>query len=207
MTSAQTSTQTRAQVSAVILSGGRSRRMDGRDKAFVEIHGRPLIERVIETLRPQVGELFISANPDDPRYRSLGSEVLPDPVGPDFGPLAGILAGLERTKSPYLLTAPCDVPFLPDTLAERLLARIKSTGARVATAADGDRLHGTISLLERGLADDLRAYIENGGRKVRDWLEENGCEAVDFSDAPNAFLNINSPDDRARAESMLPLPK
>jgi len=190
------------QISAVILAGGQSRRMHGCDKAFVELHDRPLIHWVIDRLRPQVGDIFIAANPDDSRYQSLGLELLADPLGPNFGPLAGILACLERADSPYILTAPCDTPYLPGTLATRLYDHLLQTGARAVSVSDGTRLHGTLSLLDRGLAGNLRSYLEGGDRQVRGWLASIDSQPVDFSRDSHGFVNINSEADIERVQSM-----
>jgi len=192
----------REQISAVIIAGGQSRRMGERDKAFAEIHGRPLIHWVIARLYPQVGKIFVAASPKDPLYQSLGLELLGDPVGPNYGPLAGVLAGLERAATPYVLTAPCDTPFLPQSLVARLFERLQATGARAVTASDGTRLHGTISLIDRRLAAGLRGYLLEDGRQVRGWLKDVGTQAVDFSSEADAFLNINTGNDIVRAESM-----
>ena len=191
-----------AQICGVILAGGQSRRMHGQNKAFIELHGRSLIHWVIDRLQNQVDKIYIAANPDDSRYQSLELELLADPLGPNYGPLAGVLACLERTDMPYVLTAPCDMPYLPVTLAERLYSHLQETGAYAVTVADGTRVHGTLSLLERGLAGNLRQYLEDGGRQVRAWLEGIGSRPVDFSAESHAFVNINSETDIERVAAM-----
>jgi len=191
------------QISAVILAGGQSRRMNGRNKAFIELHGRPLIDWVIEKLRPQTACMFIAANPDDDRYRTLGIELLADTLTPNYGPLAGVLSCLERADTPYVFTAPCDTPFLPDTLVAQLYEYLQDTAdARAVSVSDGMRVHGTLSLLDRALAGDLRAYLQGGGRQVRAWLESIGGLSIDFSAQADAFLNINSEGDFKHAESI-----
>lgn len=196
------------QLSAVILAGGQSRRMNGRNKAFVELHGLPMIRWVIERLRPQVTDVFIAGDVADPRYQSLcedlGLELLADPMTPNYGPLAGVLAGLERADTRYVLTAPCDMPFLPGSLATRLYQHGQYTGARAVTVFDGMRMQGTLSLLDRELAGDLRAHLEQGGRQVRAWLAHINSQSVDFSGQADAFVNINSDDDIKRTETLWP---
>jgi len=178
--------------------------MHGHNKAFIELQGRPLIHWVIEKLRDQVDQIFIAGYAaDDARYRSLGLELLADTLTPNYGPLAGVLAGLERTDTPYVFTAPCDTPFLPATLVARLYQRLQDSGVRAVSVRAGTRQHGTLSLLERGLAGDLRAYLLSGGRQVRAWLASVGAQDLDFSLPGDAFLNINSNDDIKRAEAML----
>lgn len=192
-----------ALISAVVLAGGRSRRMNGRDKAFIELDERPLIRWVIDTLQPQVQTIFIATGSTAARYRSLGSELLTDPLGPGYGPLAGVLACLERAETPYVLTAPCDTPYLPTTLAVRLYEALLQTGADAVTVSDGRRLHGTLSLLDRRLAGNLRRYLEGGQRQVRAWLASIGSQACDFSAEGNAFININSDNDLNAAAALI----
>src|ERR1700728_2058173 len=82
-------------VAGVLLAGGLSRRMGGGDKTLRTLAGRPLLDHVIERLRPQVGALVLNANGDAARFACFGLPVVPDSV-PDFaGPLAGVLAGLD----------------------------------------------------------------------------------------------------------------
>jgi molybdopterin-guanine dinucleotide biosynthesis protein A len=190
----------RDQMTAVILAGGRSRRMDGIDKAFLEIHGRPLIHWVIDAIQPQVRGILIAADPMAAPYQTLGYQLIDDTPGSDCGPLAGILAGLECTDSPYLLTVPCDTPFLPPTLAARLYAHLRGHEARAVTVHDGAILHATISLLDCRLAVQLREFLHSGGRAVRDWLAAVDALPVDFAAERAAFMNVNTPADLARAE-------
>ena len=189
-------------ISAVILAGGQSRRMHGRDKAFIELHGQPLINRIIERLQSQVDHIVIATDPTNSDYQALGLTLLADSMTSNMGPLAGILTGLEQAKSPYVLTVPCDTPFLPATLVARLYDHMQETGARAVTVFDGTRLHGTLSLLDRELADNLHAYLENGGRQVRAWLKSIGSQPVDFSHENQAFVNINTEADLEFAESI-----
>ena len=109
-------------ITGLILAGGMGRRMGGADKGLLLLHGRPLAALSLERLRPQVGSLFISANRNLDIYAALGPEVLPYLL-PDYpGPLAGIHAALSRIETPWLATCPCDSPYLPSDLVERLTA-------------------------------------------------------------------------------------
>jgi molybdenum cofactor guanylyltransferase len=79
----------------LILAGGLARRMGGGDKALIEIGGRTILDRVIETMTPQCDGIILNANGDPARFARFGLAVVPDDI-PDFaGPLAGILAGLD----------------------------------------------------------------------------------------------------------------
>src|SRR5437773_11308272 len=89
----------RADITGVILAGGRGSRMGGEDKGFVALNGSPMVAHVVTRLRPQVGDLVISANRNQDRYRSFGARVVPDLIGGYQGPLAGIAAALRAATT------------------------------------------------------------------------------------------------------------
>ena len=186
-------------VSAVILAGGRASRMQGEDKGLLELDGTPLVEYVIRALRPQVGEILINANRNRELYRGFGLPVISDSV-PDFaGPLAGMLAALQQLPADYLLCVPCDSPWLPADLGERLLSGLLAAQAEISCVHDGERLHPVFALLRRELREPLAAYLAEGGRAVHRWFTSRRLARVDFSDCPGCFANINTPEDLSGA--------
>lgn len=189
----------RPEISAIVLAGGQARRMDGQDKGLIPLEGRALIAWVLERLAPQVDEIVVSANRHVDEYARFGHPVVGDASADYRGPLAGIHAAGQRAKGEWLLVAPCDTPFLPNDLAQRLLARARAEGARLACAADDAQVHPTAMLMHRDLLDSLGEYLARGQFKVRAWQTENGCAVARFTDDAHAFMNINSPDDLAAA--------
>jgi molybdopterin-guanine dinucleotide biosynthesis protein A len=183
----------RPEIGAVILAGGRGTRMGGADKGLVDYRGRPLVEWVLDALRPQIDDLCISANRNIERYAAYGVPVVTDSV-PDFaGPLAGVLAALEAHPARWLLAVPCDVPALPADLALRLLHAACAADAPLAVAVAGGRTHYTHMLVRCDLADDLRRFLREGGRAVRAWQARHVCATVEFDAA--GFANCNRDDD------------
>ncbi len=194
----------------LILDGGLARRMGAVDKGLVPLAGKPMLAYVIERLRPQCGALAISANGDAARFAPFGLSVVADDP-PDFsGPLAGVLAGLElcaRTGSQitHVATLPADAPFAPGNFVPRLHEARRASGAAIAVAASGGRLHHVAALWPAGLAAELRrALAEEGLRKVESFaqrfsvaLVEWPCESVD------PFFNVNTKEDLARAEALI----
>ena len=191
------------QVSGVILAGGRATRMGGDDKGLITVNGRPMIEWVIDVLRPQVGEVLINANRNLDRYRAFGYPVIDDGDREFRGPLAGIAAGLRAAAGKYVAFAPCDSPLLCSNLVSRLHAALSTAGSRIAVAHDGQRLQPVFALLERSLRDDLLRYLDSGERKIDRWYEGHGYALADFSDVAGSFANINAPDDKQQLESRL----
>jgi len=195
-------------ITGLVLAGGRGQRMGGADKGLQLLHGKPLVALVLARLAPQVGTLVISANRNCDAYAALGApwqaEVFADTL-PDFpGPLGGLLAGLRAARTEWLLTAPCDSPWLPADLAERLGDGALAEHADIATATTTNAegvvsLHPVFALVRTSLADDLAAYLDAGGRKVRAWYARHRAAEVAFADE-RAFYNINSLQELAELE-------
>ncbi len=201
----------RAPVLGVLLAGGLSRRMGGGDKTLKALGGRPILQHVIDRLRPQVDALVLNANGDPARFARFGLPVVPDVVEGFAGPLAGVLTGLEHAARchpavRWIVTAATDAPFLPTDLVARLLAAVEREGADLACAASGGRAHPVIGLWPVALAGDLRAAMAAGVRKVDVWTARHRLVEVAFEGAVvDPFFNANRPDDLAEAERLLAL--
>lgn len=184
-----------APVTGIVLAGGLARRFKGEDKGLIELDGRPLAGWVADGLRGHVAEIVISANRNLSRYARLGYTVVSDAL-PDYpGPLAGLLAAAATAQQEWLLTAPCDAPFLPLNLVSQLLDHARAANVDLARAADETGTHFAIMLAHRGLIDDLCAYVGDGGRRVQAWQERHACETVYFGNDAYAFLNVNNAED------------
>lgn len=190
-------------LTGAVLAGGRGRRMDGRDKGLIPLAGRPAVEYVLERVAPQVDRILINANRNRDAYAAYGHPVHPDRSGDYAGPLAGMATALAAAETDRILTVPCDTPWLPPDLADRLLQVRAAAGAEIATVHDGRTSHPVIALLDRGLLESLEAYLAEGERKIDRWYARHRLALADFSDCPEAFTNINSPADSAAAELRL----
>ena len=188
-------------VGGLILAGGRGARMQQADKGLMMLAGEPLVAHVARRLAPQVLSLLISANRNAGQYAQYGRVLPDDPVFDAWpGPLAGVAAGLRAWPGAWLVVAPCDTPFLPRDMAARLVEAARARGASLAVACAAGRRHSVCMALRTALADDLCDYLQGGDRKVELWQDRVGGVEVDFDDAPDAFLNINTPDDLSTAE-------
>ena len=188
----------REQITGVVLAGGRGSRMGGVDKGLQVVHGVPLAMHAVLRMRPQVGELMITANRNLGAYEAMGVPVWPDRLPGFQGPLAGFLAGLERCRTPYMATVPCDSPRFPEDLVARLAQALQQDDAEIAMAAVHEqgctRVQPVFCLMKAELMDSLARFIDEGERKVDRWTARHRCVQVLFDDA-QAFHNVNTPAD------------
>lgn len=182
-------------ITGLILAGGRATRMGGADKGLVAIGGKPMVQHVIDRLRPQVGGLIISANRNRDQYARLAARVVADEHGAHeahAGPLAGMLAGLRAATVGWVACVPCDAPRMPVDLVVRLAGGLDDASAAVARTVDG--VQPVFCLLSTRLAADLARKLRAGENKTEAWLRSVDAVVVDFED-PSAFANVNSPED------------
>ncbi|MYN01832.1 molybdenum cofactor guanylyltransferase MobA [Pseudoduganella sp. DS3] len=187
-------------ISAFILAGGRATRMGRVDKGLQPFRGLPLAAHVLQRLAPQAASVTINANRNLAAYGALGVPVLQDELQGYEGPLAGLQTGLRHCATDLLLTAPCDSPFLPADLAQRLYDALQAQGADLAVAAtlDSDdsgathtQPHPVFCLVRKSALPALEAYLASGARRMDGWYRSIKVAQVLFSDA-NAFRNINT---------------
>jgi molybdopterin-guanine dinucleotide biosynthesis protein A len=183
------------EVSGIILAGGRGRRMGEADKGWIEQAGQPLIRRVLDRLAPQVDDIVISANRSLERYRTLGHVVVSDVYQGFAGPLAGLHAALPHVHHETVASVPCDCPGLPLDLVARLRQVLESQRLDVVVAKSGDRVHPVFCLCRRSVWRSLDAFLAGGGRKAETWYTSLAHAQVSFDDQPEAFRNINAPED------------
>ena len=191
-------------ITGVLLAGGQGSRMGGVDKGLVELAGRPMAAHALARLAPQVDELIINANQNPSAWQAFGHPVFGDDIGGFAGPLAGLHAALVRARHPLVVTAPCDSPFLPADLVERLATALHAAGAQLAVAKTFDQAHPVFCLCRRDLAEHLGTFLAGGGRKIDRWYGSLKVVEVAFDDEEAAFRNINTRDELAEAAKDLP---
>jgi molybdenum cofactor guanylyltransferase len=192
----------------VILAGGLATRMGGGDKGLRVVGGKPILQRVVDRIGPQVERLAINANGNPERFIDFELPVIADDVPDRPGPLAGVLAAMnvaaEMTPCDFILSVAADCPFLPADLCPRLLAALKRDEARVAVAHSGGFSQPTIALWDVSLRHDLRAALEDEGlRKIDRFTARYPVATAEWNVEPfDPFFNANAPADLALAEEI-----
>ena len=208
----------KSKVTGLILAGGRGTRMGRVDKGLQPFRGATLAAHVLARLSPQVATVAINANRNLPQYQALAADspVLPDYLDGFAGPLAGLQIGLQYCPTELLLTAPCDSPFFPADLAERLHAAMQEQGADMAMAVTMERdpqqpdaapyrqPHPVFALLKAGVLPQLEAYLDTGARRMEGFFNTLKVAEVLFEDSA-AFSNINTLEELQHHERNTPV--
>ncbi|WP_353394362.1 molybdenum cofactor guanylyltransferase MobA [Hydrogenophaga sp. 5NK40-0174] len=205
----------KALITALVLAGGQSSRMGGADKGLQLLGKRTLVHHVIDRLSAQVAiaSTAINANRHENEYGAFGLPLWPDDAADRPGPMAGIITGLERCQTPWLLVVPCDAPLLPLDLADRLLEAATRSNADIAMACSQDAATGreqpqpVFSLIHQRLLDSAREALANGERRVLGWGRQHRLAFAHFEDNLESgigpFANANTFEELARLKPHL----
>lgn len=175
----------------LILAGGNSRRF-GSDKAMHRFRGKPMIEHVRRAVRPLVAELLVSVQSRDDAPRDVSAAIVEDRFT-GCGPLAGIHAGLLASSSPWLVVAPCDMPYLTSADLEKIVES-STDGAAAVVAVDGaGRRHPLCACYHRSLIPYVEQQLTSGNYMVRGLLDK--IRVVDISLRDRALRNVNTVSD------------
>ena len=176
--------------------GGQGQGIDkGTDKGLTHFRGRPMVAHVIDRIVPQIaGDLIINCNQNLATYQAIapsGSIMIADAIEGFAGPLAGLEAGLAITTTDWLVTTPCDTPFLPLDLVRQFLTTANAKQVDLLVARDPQQTHPVFMLVHQSVLPNLRTYLSSGERKVDRWYRGLKYTEVMFNE-PQSFANINT---------------
>jgi molybdopterin-guanine dinucleotide biosynthesis protein A len=187
-----------SEVTGVLLAGGRSSRMGGREKALLDIGGKPILLHVLSRLRPQVDRIIINANGDPARFSGHCLPVVADSIEGYAGPLAGLHAGIEWARR--------------ETPEAKYIARLKAAllakDAPCAIAASKGERHPVAGLWRFELADALAEQLKQNVLALHRFADAQGCAVADFGPveiggaAIDPFFNVNAPADLEKARAL-----
>ncbi len=189
-----------------ILAGGASRRM-GEAKALTSLGGKPLLDRVVENIAPQVSSVAIIGGPPVwAEQRGLDHRV--DAIAGGRGPLAGLLAAMDyaaqiKSSSDFVFVTATDMPFLPPDLVSRLLE--ESGRGLPVIPRSGNRLQPLAALWPRDMHSKITSGLkEKSIESMKDVYQDTGFQQVSFETVPlDPFFNVNTPEDLGIAERWL----
>ncbi len=191
-------------VSIAILAGGQSRRM-GRDKSFVTVNGKPMVERVLEQVQALNLPVFVVAN-EPARYTFLKLPIFTDVV-PDKGSLGGLYSALYHSKTPYTLCVACDMPFLVPELLEHIIQLRHEYDAVVPEV--NRYLQPLHAIYSTACLKPLFEQMQSSHLAIYDLFHRLNTRIISQSvlmqfDADlRSFINVNTPEDLNFAHNQL----
>ena len=192
----------------VVLAGGKSQRF-GRDKSFVKLGDKTLIEHTISKIESDFQEILIISNNENNFIKKNNIFLAKDIIDGYLGPLVGVLSAMdwvEKNNKSYkwIATFPSDTPFFEKDLIERLKIQQRQSSKKLFFIKNNNRRHNIFGLWSMELKDILSKDIDNGFRKVEDWANKVGSEVIDInSDNDYNFLNINTKEDLEKAKKKI----
>lgn len=190
-------------VTGVIQAGGKSLRMGGAPKALMTLGGRRIIERVLAALAPAVEDVLIVTNAPA-LYAFLGLPMVSD-VLPEHGSLGGIYTGLQAATAGAVLTVACDMPFLCPDVARLVVARAGE--GDVVIPRVGAQLETMHAIYAKRCLPHMEACLSRGQLRIVSFfdrvrvVEISERDVARFGDPAVIFMNVNTPEDLARAEA------
>jgi molybdopterin-guanine dinucleotide biosynthesis protein A len=193
-------------VTGVIQAGGKSTRMGGRPKALMELGGRRIIDRVADVVRAVTDDLLLVTNTPE-LYASLALPMVPD-VFPDHGSLGGIYSGLRAAPGDAAFTVACDMPFLTPEVARLVIDRAALADVVVPTSSGG-RLETLHACYAKSCLGPMESKLRQGQLRIAGFFDEVRVlvipedEVARFRDPEVIFMNVNTPEELARAREVL----
>jgi len=191
-----------------ILAGGKSKRM-GKDKLFLELNNKKLIEHTIDKVKKYLKQLIIVTNQNNEFFSENNLTVVKDCIAGQLGPLVGILTAMEWAKKnskkySWVATFPCDTPFFPETIIKSFIKESERKDSLMLCASSHGRKHNIFGLWSLALYDKLKDdLVNNKIRKVQDWTEKNKIKNLEFKfEDYDPFFNINTKEDLEFAKKL-----
>ncbi len=182
---------TKPKIFGLILAGGYSRRM-GRDKALLEINGKPQVEHVFDLLQKYCLKVFLSKRADQKSYKNIASINDTDEFS-GHGPLGGILSAMKEHPDANWLIIACDLPFITEKTIQTLLELRDPQKQATAFISSQDGLPEPLCAVWEGHAYGPILKLFNEGihcpRKV---LIKSDTHLLKQND-PHWLDNINTP--------------
>ena len=180
-------------VPCVILAGGKGRRMGGKEKALIPLLDRPLLSYVLEKISGKVAPIALNINTNLEQFTKFGYPIIEDPIKGHLGPLAGILASLNWAKQhnkDWVMTLPCDTPFLPHNLVQSMLnAKNNQPDVDLIVAKSRGFNHPVIALWKSEINIKLKNALDEGIRKIDIFTTQLKIAYVDFDNIDNSEEN------------------
>jgi len=169
----------------------------GKNKAFIQVEGVPIIERIHNLFRKLFWEVIIVTNEKD-LFSNFDAKIFSDLI-PDKGALGGLYTGIVFSSFYYSFCVACDMPFIKKSLVQYLIENAANEDVIVPRTKDG--LQPLHAIYSKNCVDAIRRSIEEGKSKIIDIYDQVNVKIVDekdflcFDPGRESFINVNTPEE------------
>ena len=190
-------------ITGMILAGGKNLRM-GQNKAFLEVQGERIIDRIKRILVELFDEVLLVTN-SPPDYLNLNLRIVTD-LYREKGALGGIFTGLFHSSFFHAFVVACDMPFIKPALISHLAGL--SQGYDIVIPRTEDGLQPLHAVYSRKCLPFMEELLRSGNLKILDFFhrvkkrEVLTEEILPFDPQLVSFLNLNTPEDLSRIQAL-----
>ena len=191
--------------SAIILSGGRNSRMAGRNKAFVKVGERAILDRIMGVLTPIFREIIlVTRHPE--LYENYGFKIVED-IFQHRASLTGIHAGLVHSQSMYAFVVPCDAPFLKPGVVLKLIEHVDPSLDAIVPASE-DYYQPLCAIYSKRCIRHIEEHLQRKDYKIINIFNEIQLKTIPMDDFRSidpdlcSFFNVNTPEALNESQEM-----
>ena len=193
-------------MAGIILAGGLGTRMGHTKKAFIEIGGTTILDRLLAVYRPLFSEVLIAAR-DANDFTQYDLPVAEDRFDARSS-LTGIHAGLDAMQASHGFFAACDAPFLQPGLVQKLLAEVTPDLDVVIPLKEDGYREPLCAIYSKRCLEHIEAQLKREDFKIIRFFEHVKVKEVPVAQLVDgdphllSFFNVNRPEDLAEAEKL-----
>ncbi len=177
-------------ITAIVLAGGKSKRMDGRDKSMLPVNGVPMIQHIVTRLEKHFREIIIGG--DEKKYSFLGHKVVPD-ESPDSGPLMGVYSCLTKSVTELNFITACDIPEISIEFIEKMI-EISEGADIVMPVNESGEYEPLYAIYRRTVLPAAGKLLAEGRLKLSDLAGKVETRYISF-DGGGWYHNLNYKED------------
>lgn len=179
-------------ITAIVLAGGRSVRMEGYDKSMLAINGIPMIEHIVNQLASRFREVIISGEPG--KYGFLGHRVIADKT-PGMGPLMGLFTSLSASSTGLNFLTACDIPDINCQVVEKMLEQSEGYDI-IMTVSEVSKYEPLHAIYRKTVLPAVEKMLGEGNLKLSDLAGKVRTRFIISED--RWYQNINNREDYER---------
>lgn len=179
------------EIGALVLAGGKSRRMNGNNKSFLKYENKSFIESIIDQLTG-FQNIYISVDNKE-KYRNLNFTLVED-MYKDIGPMGGIYSALKMIEEKYIVVIACDMPKIKKEFIDFLCDSITENIECIVTEDEKGRICPLGGIYSKDLIGKIEKMIEEKDYKLLNLIRRANSKIIPLSETnfnKNILDNVN----------------